>query len=98
LFYSGSDEPYVREYKEFAGVTIIIRTIVNPRAFASLDPNSKSNQQAMRRKSEFSQNQANTQDKVEHTEKADHAGICFFFLFLLSFNWLISTLNLYLYT
>ncbi|CAF3667581.1 unnamed protein product [Rotaria socialis] len=70
----GSDESYVREYKEFAGVTIIIRTIVNPRAFASLDPNSKSNILAMRRKSDLSQSQANTQDKVEHTEKADHAG------------------------
>ncbi|CAF3960726.1 unnamed protein product [Rotaria magnacalcarata] len=71
---SGSDEPYIREYKDFAGVTIIIRTVVDPRAFASLDPNSKSNLQAMRRKSELSQSQANTQDKVERTEKADHAG------------------------
>ncbi|CAF2203504.1 unnamed protein product [Rotaria magnacalcarata] len=70
----GSDEPYIREYKDFAGVTIIIRTVVDPRAFASLDPNSKSNLQAMRRKSELSQSQANTQDKVERTEKADHAG------------------------
>ncbi|CAM2702803.1 unnamed protein product [Rotaria socialis] len=60
----GSDESYVREYKEFAGVTIIIRTIVNPRAFASLDPNSKSNILAMRRKSDLSQSQANTQDKL----------------------------------
>jgi len=79
LFYIGSGEPYVHEFKEFAGVTIILRSTPNPKGFGNYDGHGKTGMQAIRRKSEYQHPQSNTQDKFEHGDKTDHTGILFLF-------------------
>ncbi len=79
LFYIASGEPYVHEFKEFAGVTIILRSTPNPKAFGNYDGHGKTSMQATRRKSEYQHPQSNTQDKFEHGDKTDHTGILFLF-------------------
>ncbi|CAF4115099.1 unnamed protein product [Rotaria sp. Silwood2] len=70
-----SDESYVREYKEFAGVTIIIRTVHNPRAFGNSDISGKAGAQGVRRKSDFPPtNQLNKHETIDHGDKSDHTG------------------------
>jgi hypothetical protein len=75
LFYLGSGEPYVHEFKEFAGVTIIFRTATNQRALGTYDGHGKNGMQGARRKSEFQHSQLNMQDKSDHGDKTDHTGI-----------------------
>lgn len=73
-----SSEPYVHEYKDFAGVTIIFRTAPTPRSFGNYDGHGKFGMQGSRRKSEFHHSQLTAQDKFEHSDRTDHAGIFFF--------------------
>jgi hypothetical protein len=70
----GSGEPYVHEFKEFPGVTIIFRSAANSRAYGNSDGHGKA---SSRRKSEFTQSQLNMQDKFEHGDKTDHSGTLF---------------------
>ncbi len=79
LFYLGSGEPYVHEFKEFAGVTIIFRTATNQRALGTYDGHGKNGMQGARRKSEFQHAQLNMQDKSDHGDKTDHIGILYLF-------------------
>jgi hypothetical protein len=63
VFYVATGEPYVHEFKEFPGVTIIFRTAANPKAFEKLESHGKVGMQSSRRKPEF-----------EHGDKTDHTG------------------------
>ncbi|CAF3353192.1 unnamed protein product [Rotaria sp. Silwood1] len=72
-----SDESYVHEFKEFAGVTIIIRTVHNPRAFGNSDIQGKAGAQDVRRKSDLPQSQLNKHETINHGDKSGHTGgIC----------------------
>ncbi|CAF1228014.1 unnamed protein product, partial [Rotaria sordida] len=68
-----SDDPYVHEIKDFAGVTIIIRTVPNPKAFASLDIQTKVGAQAVRRKFDLPQSQSNKHETSDHGDIVDHS-------------------------
>ncbi|CAF0807713.1 unnamed protein product [Rotaria sp. Silwood1] len=67
-----SDESYVHEFKEFAGVTIIIRTVHNPRAFGNSDIQGKAGAQDVRRKSDLPQSQLNKHETINHGDKSGH--------------------------
>ncbi|CAF4643022.1 unnamed protein product, partial [Rotaria sp. Silwood1] len=69
-----SDESYVHEFKEFAGVTIIIRTVHNPRAFGNSDIQGKAGAQDVRRKSDLPQSQLNKHETINHGDKSGHTG------------------------
>ena len=82
MFYLGSADTYVYESKEFAGVTIIIRSAANPKVLGNFDTHAKSGAGG-RRKSEFPHAPSNLHDKFEHGDKADHTSILSLFPFLI---------------
>lgn len=75
FFVLGYGEPYVHECKEFAGVTVIIRTLNNPKALGVLEGYGKGGTHASRRKSEYLQPQLNGQEKSEYGDRNDYLGI-----------------------